>query len=248
MNKIPNIRIPLMYVTLSAAISLAIFTTLFYAETTMITDLNRKIGSLDKYKGISQYMPIETIGIVRLKADKENFETLYEKMAGYHKDSDSFRLLARRGYFYKKEDIARIEGTLRSMADEAGMKMPASLGFDEYRKKDAVFNMAGELPARLYAASRIVTMALNSKVSALNDIKFGALVLKEPLSGSDSIQYEEVPINVKITASPEGWKNFLCQLSYSKDAFIVKDIDMKLVRGVIEADMTILFINFTKLD
>jgi len=237
-NKIPNIRIPLIYVTVTAIISFAIFTTLFYAETATIAKLNRKIGSLDKYRGISQYMPLETAGIARLRADKEDFERLYEEMAGYYRNSDSFKLLGQRKYFYKKEDIARIEGTLRSMADEVGMKMP----------KDAILNIAGELPARLYAASRLVTMALNSKVSSFDDIKFGALISKEPLPGSDSIQYDEVPLKVKITASPEGWKNFLCQLSYSRDAFIVRDIDIKLVQGVIEAEMAVLFINFTKLD
>lgn len=248
MNKISGIRIPLIYITAAAIISLAVFTALFFTETAEIAKLNRKISSLDKYKGISRYMPIETVGIARLKADKENFERLYEEMAGRCRSSDSFKLLGQGKYFCKKEDIARMEGTLRSMADEAGMKMPKSLGFDEYKKKDAIFNIAGELPARLYAVSRLVTMALNSKVSSLDDIKFGALISKEPLSGSDSMRYDEIPLKVKISASPEAWKNFLCQLSYSRDIFIVRDIDIKLVQGVVKADMAILFINFTKLD
>lgn len=245
MNKMPNIRIPLIYVTIAAILSLAVFTVLFYTETATIAKLNRQTGSLDKYKGISRYMPIETVGIARLRADRKDFEKLYEKIANHYKSSDSFKFLSERKYFYKKEDIARIEGTLRSMAGEVGMKMPDSLGFDEYSKKNAVLD---DLPARLYAASRLVTMALNSKVSSLDDIKFEAPILKEPLLNSDSIRYDEMPLKIKITASPEAWKNFLCQLSYSKDAFVVRDIDIKLVQGVIEAELAVLFINFTKLD
>lgn len=232
-----------------AALAAGIFISAFYAEEKLLDSLNEKAAMLKKYDRLSRYIPIEK-GIVRLNSDRKNLEQLYEKSLEHYnipKGAKSSRLEPKA----MKDELSNVENSLRAMAKEAGTELPASLGLDEYKAKTKDQEKAEEFYSKMRAASRLIIAALNSKILKIDQIQVGDAVLKEPIRKNDDIVYLEVPITLAATSSSKALMNFLYQLSYSKDIFVIKNINAITPasddKSRKKMTMTISFINFLNL-
>lgn len=240
MNKGLKYNIALMYG--GVIVCLTVFISLFFSETALLNRLNEKKAALDKFNGISKYLPIEK-GIMRLEADKDRLEGLYERLRSHYNISKTTEMSKFEPQVLK-DRLVRIEASLRAMAKEVGVELPTSLGLDEHN---------------IYATSRLISMALNAKILKIEAIKVGDTVIREPIQKSDDIVYTELPITLMLTSSSKSLMNFLYQLSYSKDIFVVKNIDiasqatgegagmLSNPSKSLKMDMTVSVINFVSL-
>lgn len=244
MNKGLKYNIVLRYGGVIVCLTIFIFS--FFSETALLNSLHEKKAALDKFSGISMYLPIEK-GMMRLEADKDRLGVLYERLRSQYNISKSTPMSKLEPQVLK-DRLVRREASLRAIAKEVGLELPSSLGLEASDPSDKV-----------YAITRLISLALNAKILKIEAIKAGDAVIKEPLQKSDEIVYRELPITLILTSSSKTLVSFLSQLSSAKDIFVVKNIDIisqATGEGVgmsshpsksLKMDMAVLFINFVNL-
>lgn len=224
--------------TMPAQIAFLILIILFTASLISLRSANRESRLLatqimDQKERLARVTKGEEISaaamIAVLQKEKEGLSSAYDKIVASLRgkklkiERRAIDPLAFKDLLYKKE------AQLREIAEENGLGLPPSLGFNEYKKKIPQADHTSTLVTELSLLDEVIRILIDSKVNTLIDINFPDPKSFESVQNPKSILFTDYKVRVELEGEAGSIFALMQSLSKSDQILVVEEFRVFLI-------------------
>jgi len=128
-----------------------------------------------------------------------------------------------------KRELFNIEDGLRKKAQESGVNLPQSLGFEEYKRKVPEPEQTLHLIKELYMMEEVVNLLLEAKVAGIMNVEFPQQSKQKITTGAsnNNLIFQEVMMNISLESDFDSVKKILIKLLKIDNVYIIENLDIK---------------------
>ncbi|NQT46347.1 MAG: hypothetical protein HQ593_02565 [Candidatus Omnitrophica bacterium] len=191
---------------------------------TQITDQKERLARVTKGEEISAAAMIAV-----LQKEKEGLSSAYDKIVASLRgkklkvSKKAIDPLAFKDLLYKKE------AQLREVAEENGLGLPPSLGFNEYKKRIPQADRTSTLVGELSLLEEVIRLLIDSKINTLIDINFPDPKPFVSAVNPKSILFTDYKVRIEVEGETGSIFALMQSLSKSDQVLAVEEFQVFLI-------------------